>query len=174
MKQKLLINFLLAIILSLSTPLTALAHSGGTDSRGGHIDHSNGSYHYHHGYPEHHHYDMDDDGIIDCPYLFSYSNDSDSVTESTTEPTEEISLDLSGLESALESMEEYNASREPFPQYVPITTSPVSYPSNNSVSVSNNQATSNATSSSSDGFFIFIGIILIIMAAYILHKNNNH
>ena len=43
------------------------AHSGGTDSDGGHFNHSTGDYHYHHGYPPHSHengcpYDYDDDG----------------------------------------------------------------------------------------------------------------
>lgn len=39
-----------------------LAHSGRTDSSGGHWDRSNGTYHYHHGYPAHQH----PDGV--CPY----------------------------------------------------------------------------------------------------------
>ena len=47
-------------------PLCAFAHSGRTDSQGGHTDHSTGIYHYHHGYPAHSHtngrcpYDYDD------------------------------------------------------------------------------------------------------------------
>ena len=40
----------------------ALAHSGGTDSKGGHWNHSTGEYHYHHGKPAHQH----PNGI--CPY----------------------------------------------------------------------------------------------------------
>lgn len=45
---------------------SALAHSGRTDSSGGHYDRSTGEYHYHHGYPAHDHiggvcpYDYDD------------------------------------------------------------------------------------------------------------------
>lgn len=50
--------------------IVAFAHSGRTDGDGGHYKHSDGSYHYHHGYPAHDHYDMDDDGDIDCPYDF--------------------------------------------------------------------------------------------------------
>jgi hypothetical protein len=38
------------------------AHSGGTDSKGGHYDHINGGYHYHHGYPAHQHPNGE------CPY----------------------------------------------------------------------------------------------------------
>lgn len=46
------------------------AHSGGTDSNGGHTDHSTGEYHYHHGYSAHQHVD----GV--CPYngvVYSYT-----------------------------------------------------------------------------------------------------
>ena len=61
-------QFKLAIIalLLFTFPLCALAHSGRTDSKGGHMNHSTGDYHYHHGYPEHYHtngkcpYDFDD------------------------------------------------------------------------------------------------------------------
>jgi hypothetical protein len=46
------------------------AHSGRTDSNGGHYNHSTGEYHYHHGYSAHQHYDMNGDGKKDCPYEF--------------------------------------------------------------------------------------------------------
>lgn len=49
------------------------AHSGGTDSSGGHTDHSTGEYHYHHGYSAHQHID----GV--CPYngaVYSYTGSS--------------------------------------------------------------------------------------------------
>lgn len=49
-------------LLLLITP--AHAHSGRTDSNGGHYDHSTGEYHYHHGYPAHQH----PNGV--CPYDF--------------------------------------------------------------------------------------------------------
>lgn len=45
-------------------------HKGRTDANGGHYNHSTGEYHYHHGYSAHDHYDMDGDGIVDCPYDF--------------------------------------------------------------------------------------------------------
>lgn len=41
----------------------AFAHSGGTDTKGGHYDHIGGGYHYHHGYPAHDHKDGE------CPYV---------------------------------------------------------------------------------------------------------
>lgn len=64
----------LALLLSLSfisvqipdASITVSAHSGRTDSHGGHHDYKNvsglGSYHYHHGYPAHLH----ENGV--CPY----------------------------------------------------------------------------------------------------------
>lgn len=64
------ISFLLALILISSLMLVAYAHPGNADWRGGHIDHSTGGYHYHHGYSAHQHKDMDGDGILDCPYNF--------------------------------------------------------------------------------------------------------
>lgn len=55
----------LAVSMAL-TPLTSIAHSGRTDSRGGHKDNKNasglGSYHYHHGESAHLH----PGGV--CPY----------------------------------------------------------------------------------------------------------
>lgn len=42
--------------------IIATAHSGRTDSNGGHYDSSTGKYHYHHGYPAHQH----ENGV--CPY----------------------------------------------------------------------------------------------------------
>lgn len=60
--------YTIVILCLISMPV--FAHSGDTDSKGGHTDHSTGDYHYHHGYPAHDHYDMDGDGDRDCPYLF--------------------------------------------------------------------------------------------------------
>lgn len=54
---KLSINFFFLFIMS----FTLYAHSGGTDSNGGHHDRKNGGYHYHHGHGPHQH----DNG---CPY----------------------------------------------------------------------------------------------------------
>ena len=44
--------------------LVVSAHTGGTDAKGGHRDHSTGEYHYHHGYPAHQHTNGQ------CPYDF--------------------------------------------------------------------------------------------------------
>ena len=58
------------VLIVLLCPM-ALAHSGRTDSNGGHYDHSTGEYHYHHGEPAHQH----PGGV--CPY----------ATKSTVKPT---------------------------------------------------------------------------------------
>lgn len=90
-----LLCFLLVLVLLMPLCITAKAHPGKTDSNGGHRDRSTGEYHYHHGYSAHDHYDMDGDGIIDCPYDFvdktrnsnsSYTSDSRS-TSSVNTPT---------------------------------------------------------------------------------------
>ena len=67
MKRALLLLFAVIVISFFS--ITSSAHSGRTDSAGGHYDRDSGDYHYHHGYSAHNHYDMDGDGIKEyCPY----------------------------------------------------------------------------------------------------------
>ena len=55
MKKILTIVITVMVIMALCVPVLSYAHSGGTDSKGGHTDHSTGEYHYHHGYPAHQH-----------------------------------------------------------------------------------------------------------------------
>ena len=55
-------------------------HSGRTDGNGGHYNRSTGEYHYHHGYSAHDHYDINGDGIIDCPYTFKDNTSNKSST----------------------------------------------------------------------------------------------
>lgn len=78
MKTKIIMLLIITCLCSLSLP--ASAHSGRTDSNGGHYDHSTGEYHYHHGYPEHQHYDINGDGVKDCPYLYKGGNSSETNT----------------------------------------------------------------------------------------------
>ena len=81
---------LVMLICALFLPVAALAHGGRTDANGGHYDRSTGEYHYHHGYPEHQHTDIDGDGVDDCPYDFvdkTNHNGGGSVTVSSPEPT---------------------------------------------------------------------------------------
>lgn len=65
-----LVMLAISLCIISSSTFTASAHSGRTDGAGGHTDHDTGEYHYHHGYPAHDHYDMDGDGVDDCPYDF--------------------------------------------------------------------------------------------------------
>lgn len=69
MKRKALFICALIVLVSLLVS-PAYAHPGRTDGQGGHLNHSTGEYHYHHGMSAHDHYDMDGDGIADCPFNF--------------------------------------------------------------------------------------------------------
>ena len=75
-----LLKLLCCMALCLYLAVTAFAHSGKTDSKGGHTNHYTGDYHYHHGYPAHQHTDTNGDGILDCPYKFVDKTDSSSDT----------------------------------------------------------------------------------------------
>ena len=82
---------LLLLSLTLLVP-SAAAHPGRTDSDGGHFNRATGQYHWHHGYSEHQHYDMDGDGKPDCPLTFkgsavSKSGSAPKTTPSATTPT---------------------------------------------------------------------------------------
>lgn len=81
--RKKIVYLLICLMIIMAFSTSVLAHSGRTDSNGGHHDNKNksglGSYHYHHGYEAHLH----PGGV--CPY----SNNS--VTESYT-PSPSISL----------------------------------------------------------------------------------
>lgn len=72
---------LLCVFLLIGTSIAIIAHSGGTDGRGGHK--GPGGYHYHHGYPAHDHEDLDGDGELDCPYDFhdnvDYTTSNDNI-----------------------------------------------------------------------------------------------
>lgn len=67
------------IIVAISMFTIAYAHSGRTDSNGGHYDRSTGEYHYHHGYSAHQH---NADGS--CPYEVEVE------TETEPETTQEL------------------------------------------------------------------------------------
>ena len=85
---------LLVLILALLLSLPVLAHSGRTDSKGGH--NGPGGYHYHHGYPAHQHeggecpYDFDDrTGESSGTSSSGSSSSSSSSEEAEEEPEEE-------------------------------------------------------------------------------------
>lgn len=60
--SKMVVLILMFCISLIMLNLFVSAHSGDTDSQGGHYDYSTNEYHYHHGYPPHQH----DNG--NCPY----------------------------------------------------------------------------------------------------------
>lgn len=84
-------SILLLLVVLSSIALSASAHPGRTDGRGGHTDHSTGEYHYHHGYSAHDHYDIDGDGDVDCPYDF---NDAAATKATHSKSTEASGFDL--------------------------------------------------------------------------------
>lgn len=53
---------IVVLVVGLIMPFAALAHSGGTDSQGGHHNRRTGEYHFHHGRGPHQH----PNGV--CPY----------------------------------------------------------------------------------------------------------
>jgi hypothetical protein len=55
--------FVLVLIFIFLFSFKVVAHSGRTDSEGGHYNHFENEYHYHHGYPAHDHPNGE------CPYL---------------------------------------------------------------------------------------------------------
>ncbi len=83
-----LLKLLLVFAICLSLSVVVFAHSGRTDSNGGHTDHGSEQYHYHHGYPAHQHSDLDGDGILDCPYLFKDKTESSESKTETPKKTE--------------------------------------------------------------------------------------
>lgn len=64
--------FLVSVLCISLLLFPASAHSGRTDSNGGHTNHSTGEYHYHHGYAAHQH----PNGV--CPYASTASSNSSS------------------------------------------------------------------------------------------------
>lgn len=96
MKKIILFVCFTACLIALISPV-ALAHPGKTDSQGGHTDHSTGEYHFHHGYSAHDHYDMDGDGVVDCPYNFDdQTNHDGGGGYGYTRPTEKVEQETEG------------------------------------------------------------------------------
>lgn len=86
---KKILLFILVIISSFAFSMTSFAHSGRTDSSGGHHDYNNksglGSYHYHHGMGPHLH----PDGI--CPYSSHVPTASSSINKPKPKPSIKVS-----------------------------------------------------------------------------------
>lgn len=86
MKKFIILTTIIVLILSFS--VVSFAHSGRTDSNGGHMNHSTGEYHYHHGKPAHQHSNgrcpYDDDSVetnyssvVNTPSSISHTNSDD-------------------------------------------------------------------------------------------------
>lgn len=92
MKYTLCKSFII-LLLCILFSVTAFAHGGKTDSNGGHYDHSDGEYHYHHGYPAHQH----ENG--ECPYDFDDKTDhspktnTNAKTKTTTKESKEKKIE---------------------------------------------------------------------------------
>ncbi len=96
---------MLIIFISLFT--ISFAHSGKTDSNGGHYDSSTGEYHYHHGYPAHQH---NADGS--CPYEVNLvindtteNNNSEEIYKIEGNTEEYYKNKTNELESKVENLE---------------------------------------------------------------------
>ena len=63
MKKRILLTIALILVILSALLVGVSAHSGRTDSQGGHYNRSTGEYHFHHGYPEHQHPNGE------CPYM---------------------------------------------------------------------------------------------------------
>ena len=99
-KQKRIVVFVLTVLSIITISLNAYAHSGRTDSNGGHKDNKNksglGYYHYHcGGNPAHLH----ENGV--CPYSSnksSTSNSSSSSTSNTVTSTKPSKVEATGIQ----------------------------------------------------------------------------
>lgn len=87
-----LIFFLLTFVLALNCS----AHSGRTDSKGGHYNRSTGKYHYHHGYPEHQH----PNGV--CPYSYNNNSNNNAVTSPETIANDTEQEETTGVQGTID------------------------------------------------------------------------
>lgn len=91
LKKLCVISLLLSAALLLLFPASVFAHAGRTDNQGGHVDHSTGEYHFHHGRPAHQHlHDI-------CPYLYAKQFEADNHTL-----VQNLTFTYSEFESAVE------------------------------------------------------------------------
>ena len=89
-------------------PIVSFAHSGKTDSNGGHYDSSTGEYHYHHGYSAHQH---NADGS--CPYETSSDNNDDEIlTIKGTNDDEYYKNKTNELQSRVDELESQITSKD--------------------------------------------------------------
>ena len=90
--KKVLYCVVAVLLLCAALVIPSMAHSGKTDSNGGHYDSTTGQYHYHHGYPAHQHTGGK------CPY--DYDDKTDHKSSSSKNP----SKDSSGCSSSVSAV----------------------------------------------------------------------
>ena len=105
--MKKLISTIVLFVAAILFPIHVYAHSGGTDSKGGHYNRSTGEYHYHHGYSAHQHKDMDGDGDLDCPYEFDTKPNYSEIPKATIDPKL-----LEEMEESIQRMQELTNSEK--------------------------------------------------------------
>lgn len=113
-KQKRLVAFLILLMIGLVLPLNCIAHSGRTDSHGGHKDNKNasglGPYHYHcGGNPPHLH----DGGV--CPYSSTAqttTTSSEQVEPSTTTTKSQSSTQIQKTEPKIIAVKSIKTSKD--------------------------------------------------------------
>lgn len=91
-------KIVLLFVLFISIISISFAHSGRTDSSGGHYNRSTGEYHYHHGYSAHQH----QNGI--CPYESDNSEVAD-TTEGLLKVNDDDSQYINGLNEKISNLE---------------------------------------------------------------------
>lgn len=94
--KKSIVIFTIFLLICLYTTL-CIAHSGKTDSSGGHYDSSTGEYHYHHGYPAHQH---NEDGS--CPYETDEEDSEEVVQLNLNDTTENATNEENRLSNVID------------------------------------------------------------------------
>lgn len=94
--RKIFLIFTIFLVICSYTTL-GIAHSGRTDSSGGHYDSSTGEYHYHHGYSAHQH---NADGS--CPYEIDNENSEENVQLDLNDTTTNTSNEENRLSNIID------------------------------------------------------------------------
>lgn len=100
MKKRIFV-IILSLVTAIGLSVLCFAHSGRTDSNGGHYNRSTGEYHYHHGYPAHQHVN----GV--CPYTSLYQTSTTSKETETQETQETQETEKIKISELGEDLQEY-------------------------------------------------------------------
>jgi len=155
--------WILMLLITVIAPLSVSAHSGRTDSSGGHRDNKNvsglGSYHYHHGMGPHLH----PNGV--CPYSSSGSTTKSEGSGQTTKPSSSGTTKTNNdANSTPKETAESNKNESSNAAVVPRNNTTTGNPPS-----SNNTNATNSDKSSNTGFWVVLGLGVV---GYIIYKNN--